>query len=309
MLRPLYRCVLRLHPSGFRGRFADEMLSIFDHSVGKPAALRLLVDGLVSLARQWALRSEFRHELSPAQEPGADDIPSFYTLDPFRPRAGAVIHGLVLSTALFCLTCFAIRYSWIHILHVNIPVVPFDSPRSMQPSAGAGASAMLERPTVPPRWQDKTPIALSTAPHSFNASHSVPAAVAMQNRAVQLSATHASETLGSESQERAGRLSGLLSTTPVPQAPFEPHVGTQLDQPQAPQPKSQGAISAMIRAVAEDLKLDAAERQRVIDGAIANLTSTTFIRTLPRRWRMRCWRTKTAAMTTRRRMARSLPIC
>src|SRR4029077_11584979 len=84
MLRPLYRWVLRLHPSGFRKRFADEMLSIFDHRVGKPAALSLLVDGLVSLARQWALRSEFWHELSPAQEPGEDDIPSFYTLDPFR---------------------------------------------------------------------------------------------------------------------------------------------------------------------------------------------------------------------------------
>ena len=172
----------------------------------------------------------------------------------------------------FCLTCFAIRYSWIHILHVNILVVQFDSLRSMQPSAGAGASAMLERPTVPPRWQDKTPIAVSTAPHSFNASHSAPAAVAMQNRAVQVSATHASETLGSESQERADRLTGLLSTTPVPQAPFEPYVGTHVDQPQAPRPKSQGATSAMIRAVAEDVKLDAAERQRVIDGAIANLT-------------------------------------
>src|SRR4029077_16038749 len=196
MLRPLYRWVLRLHPSGFRRRFADEMLSIFDHRVGKPAALSLLVDGLVSLARQWALRSEFWHELSPAQEPGADDIPSFFSLEPFRPRVGAVIHGLVLSTALFCLTCFAIRYSWIHILHVNIPV-QFDSLRSIEPSAGAGASAMLERPTVPPRWQDKMPIALSTAPHSFNAS--------LENRAVQASATHASETLGSESQERAGR--------------------------------------------------------------------------------------------------------
>jgi len=242
------------------------MLSIFDHSVGKPAALRLLVDGLVSLARQWALRPEFWHELSPAQQPAADGIPSFYTLDPFRPRAGAVIHGLVLSTALFCLTCFAIRYSWIHILHVNIPAVQFDSPRSMQPSAGAGASATLERPTVPPRWQDKTPLALSTA------SHSAPVAVAMQNRALQPSATHASETLGSESPERSGRSPELLSTTPVPQAPLQPYVGTRVDQPQAPQPKPQGATSAMIRAVAEDVKLDAAERQRVIDGAIANLT-------------------------------------
>lgn len=264
MLRPLYRCVLRLHPSGFRRRFADEMLSIFDHSVGKPAALRLLVDGLVSLARQWVLRPEFWHELSPAQQPAADGILSFYTLDPFRPRAGAVIHGLVLSTALFCLTCFAIRYSWIHILHVNIPAVEFDGPRSMQPSAAA--SATLERPTVPPSWQDKTPIALSTA------SHSAPAAVAMQNRAVQPSATHVSETLGSESQERSGRSPELLSTMPVPQATLQPYIGAHVDQPRPPQPKPQGATSAMIRAVAEDAKLDAAERQRVIDGAIANLT-------------------------------------
>ena len=266
MLRPLYRCVLRLHPSGFRRRFADEMISIFDHSVGKPAALRLLVDGLLSLARQWALRPEFWHELSPTQPPAADGIPSFYTLDPFRPRAGAVIHGLVLATTLFCLTCFAIRYSWIHILHVNIPAVQLDSPRSIEPSAGAGASATLERPSAPPRWQDKTPIALPTA------SHSAPAAVAMENRAVQPSATHASETLGYASQERSGRSPERLSTTPVPQSPVQPYVGTHVDQPQGPQPKSQGATSTMIPAVVEDVKLDAAERQRVIDGAIANLT-------------------------------------
>ena len=266
MLRPLYRCVLRLHPSGFRRRFADEMISIFDHSVGKPAALRLLVDGLLSLARQWALRPEFWHELSPAQQPAAHGIPSFYTLDPFRPRAGAVIHGLVLSTALFCLTCFAIRYSWIHILHLNIPAVQFDNPRSMQPRAGASASAMLERATVPPRWQDKTPIALSTA------SHSAPAGVAMENRAVQTSATHASETPGYASQKRSGRSPERLRATPVPQSPVQPYVGTHVDQPQAPQPKSRGATSIRIPAVVEEVKLDAAERQRVIDGAIANLT-------------------------------------
>jgi peptidase S41-like protein len=278
MLRALYRCVLRLHPCGFRGRFADEMLSIFDHSAEKPAALRLLVDSLVSLARQWALRPEFWHELSPPQQPVADGIPSFYTLDPFRPRAGAVIHGLVLSTAVFCLTCFAIRYSWIHILHVHIPAVQFDSPRSTQPSAGAGAT--LEKPIVSPRWQDKTPVALSSVPQSwlngrssFNArSNSAPAAVAIQNRGVQPSAAHASETLGSESQKRSGRSPELSSTVPVPQAALRPYVGAQVDQPQASQPKPPGTTSAMIPAVAAEVKLDAAERQRVIDGAIANLT-------------------------------------
>jgi hypothetical protein len=257
--------VLRLHPSGFRRRFADEMISIFDHSVGKPAALRLLVDGLVSLARQWALRPEFWHELSPAQQPAADGIPSFYTLDPFRPRAGAVIQGLVLSTAIFCLTCFAIRYSWIHILHLHIPAVRFDSPRSIEPRAGAGTRATLERATVPPRWQDKTPIALSTA------SHAAPAGVAMENRAGQTSATHASEALGYASQKRSRRSPERLSTTPVPQSPVQPFIGNHVDQPQAPLPKSQSATSTMIPVV-ENVKLDAAERKRVIEGAIANLT-------------------------------------
>jgi hypothetical protein len=125
MLRPLYCCVLRLHPPGFRQRFTEEMLSIFDHAGGETAAFRLLLDGLLSLARQWALRPEFWHDLSPArpQQPAPDGIPSFYTLDPFRPRIPAVIHALVLSTTVFCLTCFAIKYSWIHVLHVRIPEV------------------------------------------------------------------------------------------------------------------------------------------------------------------------------------------
>ena len=38
MLRFLYQCVLRAHPSCFRRRFADEMLSIFDHTEGTLAA-------------------------------------------------------------------------------------------------------------------------------------------------------------------------------------------------------------------------------------------------------------------------------
>lgn len=49
MLRRVYRSVLRLHPPGFRRRFGDEMLSIFDQIPGRFAALRLLLDGFVSL--------------------------------------------------------------------------------------------------------------------------------------------------------------------------------------------------------------------------------------------------------------------
>jgi hypothetical protein len=56
MRRALYRCLLRLHPGGFRERFADEMLWIFDETAGQ-AGIRPLTDGLVSLLRQWTLHS------------------------------------------------------------------------------------------------------------------------------------------------------------------------------------------------------------------------------------------------------------
>ena len=115
MLRSLYRRLLRLHPPSFRKRFAEEILSILDQAAECQARFKLLGDGLVSLARQWALRPEFWCDISPAPtaETASDGIPSFYTLDPFRPRTAAVVHGLLLTAVVFCLTCFAIRYSWI----------------------------------------------------------------------------------------------------------------------------------------------------------------------------------------------------
>ena len=173
MLRPLYCCVLRLHPRGFRQRFADEMLSIFDQAAGNAAASSLLLDAFLSLARQWALRPQFRHELSaaPASQPASDGIPSFQTLDPFRPRAGAVIHGIMLSTAIFVLTCFAIRYSWIHILHIRIPEVEsdkvqFESPRSGEPNSSADTSAGLQRPVVHQRTASNPPVDSSSSNRS-----------------------------------------------------------------------------------------------------------------------------------------------
>jgi len=137
MLRHLYRCALRLHPLQFRRRFGEEMLSIYDQSAGRLSSSRLLLDAIVSLARQWIFRPEFWVQTSPssAPPPAADDIPSFCSLDPFRPHTSAMIHGTVLSLTLFCVTCFAIRYSWIRVLHVQIPGVSYDNYVSIHPAA------------------------------------------------------------------------------------------------------------------------------------------------------------------------------
>ena len=56
-MRWLYRSLIRLYPRGFRRRFEDEMLLIFDESVAtKQGTALLLGDALASLFRRWVLR-------------------------------------------------------------------------------------------------------------------------------------------------------------------------------------------------------------------------------------------------------------
>lgn len=56
MRRFLYRCLVALHPPAFRRRFADELLWIFDESRGRDTT-RFFCDVLISLVRQWVVRS------------------------------------------------------------------------------------------------------------------------------------------------------------------------------------------------------------------------------------------------------------
>ena len=56
MRRSLYRILIALHPVRFRDRFGDEMLCIFDEA-GRDRAPRLFADAVLSLLRQWLLRS------------------------------------------------------------------------------------------------------------------------------------------------------------------------------------------------------------------------------------------------------------
>lgn len=53
----LYRGILLLHPPAFRKEFAGEMLWIFGEAASEGSAWPLFADGVLSLARQWVIRS------------------------------------------------------------------------------------------------------------------------------------------------------------------------------------------------------------------------------------------------------------
>src|SRR5689334_4975123 len=118
MLRSVYRLALRLHPPNFRRRFADEMLAIFDENRSTVSDLKSLLDAAFSLLRQWILRPQSwsPRQTSTLSRPIPDCVPSFYTVSAFRPSGTAVVNGILLTTFVFCVTCFAIRYSWIRVL-------------------------------------------------------------------------------------------------------------------------------------------------------------------------------------------------
>jgi hypothetical protein len=59
MTRALYRCLVWLHPPYFRREFGGEMLWIFDEAAQTGAVSPLIADVLISLARQWCLRSSY----------------------------------------------------------------------------------------------------------------------------------------------------------------------------------------------------------------------------------------------------------
>ena len=140
MLRRLYRCAVRLHPSCFHQRFGDEMLYIFDQQRATLDALGVTLDCVFSLLRQWTLRPHLSTGLaaSPLRSPAPDRIPSFESFDTVPLRTSAIIHGALLSLIVFYMTVIAIPYSWIHVLHLRYP---FESD-----------------PTQPYRWHSKVDV-------------------------------------------------------------------------------------------------------------------------------------------------------
>jgi hypothetical protein len=118
MLRFLYRCVLRAHPAYFRQRFTDEMQSIFDQAEGKLPAAKLLVDGVISLLRQRALRPEFWE--TPPAHAAAGGAPLFYSLENPKPRTAALFSGALLSAMVLNGVCWTMGYAWNHPRFMDI---------------------------------------------------------------------------------------------------------------------------------------------------------------------------------------------
>jgi Ca2+-binding EF-hand superfamily protein len=111
MLPRLYRWLIRLHPSCFRQRFAEEMLGIFEEVSGGRAVASLFADALVSLFRQWVLRSEFRQPMMAAAiSNGSPDIPVFRSLDTYQPRPAALLNGGILAVAVLYAVFLAIGH-------------------------------------------------------------------------------------------------------------------------------------------------------------------------------------------------------
>lgn len=287
ILRSAYVWTLRLHPRRFRQSFADEMLLIFDQVAGNHAAARLaeaklVGDGIVSLVRQWALRSEFRCEptVAVAALPAADGVPAFYTFGSFKPRPTALIHGLILSIAVLCAALLATRYSWNHTVRLPFPIVA----REANNSSPKRESAII------PSVVAAAPYAAQSAAGSAKevGRESGPKCSIARRKPlrlqVELKQEQAENPAGEKttaSEQPATAATGLRLGYAKPSDTRSNSLmrnRSGFSQPQAQQPKSQDAARAMIPAVVVDVKLDAAHRKALVDRTIANLRQYYFDR-------------------------------
>jgi Ca2+-binding EF-hand superfamily protein len=100
-MRWLYLQLLLAHPAEFRRRFGDEMLEAFELSAGLRARLWLLLDGMLSVSRQWVLRSEFHQPLQSAKAAGPGyQLITFQQIEPYKPRGIALTQGGLVAILL-----------------------------------------------------------------------------------------------------------------------------------------------------------------------------------------------------------------
>ena len=128
MLLRLYRSFLHFFPARYRSTFGTEMSAVFQQRQAEVRKwgmyyrsvfiLREFM-GLVSTAiRERARHSELQE---PQLEAGVargtlDSVPAFYTCEPYFPRRSALLHGGILSLAVFGAASAAFEYGVSHHL-------------------------------------------------------------------------------------------------------------------------------------------------------------------------------------------------
>src|ERR1700682_1397856 len=142
--RMAYRSVVRLHPRVFREQFGDEMTWIFEEAAGTHGTLRLWVDGVISLMRQWVLRPRPSRVVLAKAASVAGEVGLFawehISVSGSRLSAGRWMQGGLMSLALF-------TGVWLAANHVG----------KRMPFAGFGLdseSAMSARGLTPSGWGD-----------------------------------------------------------------------------------------------------------------------------------------------------------
>jgi len=128
VLLRLYRSFLHLFPAPYRSTFGQEMNAVFRQreadvrTKGVFARYAFFIREFTSLISA-AIRERARH--SEAREPQLaagpaggtyDDVPGFYTCEPYFPRRSALLHGGILSLAMFGAASAAFEYGTGHHL-------------------------------------------------------------------------------------------------------------------------------------------------------------------------------------------------
>jgi hypothetical protein len=100
-MRRLYIRLVRMHPRGYRARFAREMIESFDEARenGAPAAA-LIADAFASLVRQWLLRPGAGKPQA-APKPATAGGPVFWLMEDYHLRPAAWFEGTAMAAALF----------------------------------------------------------------------------------------------------------------------------------------------------------------------------------------------------------------
>jgi D-alanyl-D-alanine carboxypeptidase len=114
--RLAYRCMVKLHPRVFRKQFGEEMIWIFEEAAETHGMLRLLGDGILSLARQWAFGSTPAEVPVTAAAVSGSREPAWFAWEHInasssRLPAGRWLQGGLTSLALFAAVWLAVTQS------------------------------------------------------------------------------------------------------------------------------------------------------------------------------------------------------